>query len=270
MASTYTSLDEDDPNVVVPAARSKNGIGTSLSFPAENNPLPFYTKISIQQYDRKNPNNDPTSQVISRIYLPLPTQLIDTQSVNTDNKELGPGYGTLGGAFEEWIKAEFSFGGGVKAIMERFEPSEASRILATLSAIFRGNASDATKGFAGGIANPHLTTVFQGVNLKTFNLSWKLSPRSPSESSTLASIIKTLKQAQLPDQKPDSFFMDYPWEMLVEFRPAVQKVRRSFLKTLTVNYTAAGQPSFFDDEASTDIELALELQELEIALRRDV
>lgn len=61
------------------------------------------------------------------------------------------------------------------------------------------NANAVTQGIAGKISNPYAEQIFEGINMRNFDLSWKLVPRSQSEQKSIHDMIKEIRKYALPN-----------------------------------------------------------------------
>lgn len=120
----------------------------------------------------------------------------------------------------------------------------------------------------GAIANPHPSIFFQGVNLREYTFTWKLIPRSKTEADTIKAILKKIRKECLP--KKSGNYLTYP--SLVE--PKIEKgtfgqdqfYKKSFVKSISINYNGEGTSAFFVDGNPVSIILSLGLQEAELYL----
>ena len=63
------------------------------------------------------------------------------------------------------------------------------------------STSDIFGGISGAIRNPNVEVLFQKMNLRTFDLTFKLVPYNPTEAKTIQSIISVFKKSMLPTYK---------------------------------------------------------------------
>src|SRR5690606_1637971 len=57
-----------------------------------------------------------------------------------------------------------------------------------------------TSKFAGIVTNPHTTLLFDGVNIRSFTLTWRFSPRSHEESDRLNDILNEIRRLIHPKE----------------------------------------------------------------------
>ena len=127
----------------------------------------------------------------------------------------------------------------------------------------RGFASKLAPGVAQGLGaavgnamNPHATLVFDGVDLKIHNFSWKFAPRNEAEAATLNQIINKIQYYIHPEyrsvvqnetgiQAVDRGLLTYPALMSVKLRGVNENYIINFNKYMMVNqfnvdYTPGG------------------------------
>lgn len=124
------------------------------------------------------------------------------------------------------------------------------------------SAARVSKGI---LPNPHTVSTFEGMRLKTFNLSWRLAPKSEAESTTLQNIINFIKVSMHPQEAFASFALNYPKVFRVTFTGAkdMPTIRHSFVTNFQINPYGSGQAAFFRSGYPTSYEINMELQELE-------
>ena len=63
---------------------------------------------------------------------------------------------------------------------------------------------------SGTVVNPHWTVAFDGVDLKQYDFSWTLSPKSREEADTIADMITTIKREIHPTYELQRSLLRYP------------------------------------------------------------
>jgi hypothetical protein len=149
------------------------------------------------------------------IVLPLPMNLEDSVNVNSNRAQLGltgtAAYALMNMSNESMKRSGSATYNALKEVMN--DTSSLTDIDSYLSTarVFgsfvgragldnispgAGLAADLTTGTA---VNPHTTLDFDGVALKSHTFNWTLAPRNERESSSLNSIIRTIKRNMLPN-----------------------------------------------------------------------
>lgn len=111
----------------------------------------------------------------------------------------------------------------------------------------------------GTIPNPNLELLFNGPKLRSFELAFKLSPRSQKEAVQVRKIIKFFKKGMAPRrslQSEQSFFLGTPNVFKVQFKSGNKELRSLVtyktcaLVTCQVNYTPDGFYAAYNDAAA--------------------
>lgn len=111
---------------------------------------------------------------------------------------------------------------------------------------FGGNltASQLLARQTGQILNPNMELLFEGVNLRSFKFSFKLTPRGPKEAEEVKNIIRTLKKNMTPQsngiylETPNIFELTY--KKGSNNHPFLHKFKQCALTDMSVNYTGEG------------------------------
>ena len=150
---------------------------------------------------------------------------------------------------------------------------------ATASAIgaLGGNvsAADLLARQTGQIFNPNMELLFNGPTLRSFNFSFKMTPRSPSEAQECKNIIRSFKSNMAPKTKntgslggsgmvlktPNVFELRY--KKGNSDHPFLHKFKQCFLTNVSVNYTGEGVYTTYDDATPVSMQIDLSFKELE-------
>lgn len=246
----------------------------SLKFPEVDSN--YWTRISLRKYSRPRPNTPARTTIESTIRLPIPTSLQDSINAEIAN----PALDLLGNDPSQVLNAGASV---TKEISDEIKGGKFSvgraMQLATRAAALAPGISDTGVGrlaqsIEGVVRNPHLTTIFEGMRLKVYSFTWRLSPQSASEARALNNIIVTLKRAMHPSIAAGGFALDYPYLAEVQFinlnTGVTPEVRSSFITGLSVNGSPNGIPAFYRDGQPVTVDLTLSFQEINIQTREDI
>jgi len=266
-----------DPSNGTIQSSVSNGIAPTpnkMAFPERLEEQNFWMSFSFYEYQRPTFAGNPVLGDKGTIRLPLPNQLAESQGVNYANKNLEMGLGMALNKFAGAGGGDLSAAAGeaVKGLAAGALVGGAASVLNSVGA----NAG-AVAGMAGVALNPWLTVLFEGPEYRTHTFSWTLTPTNERESRTIAQMITTFKFNMLPDSSGalGGTLLSYPnivqlsiakargeyWNYI--FKPGV-------IKTFTVNYAPAGQPSMFNrTNAPTAVQISMTIQEIEFFLQRD-
>lgn len=156
-----------------------------------------------------------------------------------------------------------------------------------LMAYFAGQAASApnfVQRATGKIINNNMELLFNGPTLRSFNFSFKLRPRSESESVLCRNIIKSLKRDSAPKTSKTNLFLETPNLFLIEYmyqaqqgntpsytqHPFLNKIKPCALTSININYTPDGSYMTYETNGSMiGYDLNLTFQEIEPVYRSD-
>jgi hypothetical protein len=251
--------------------------GFTYNFPAEV-PL-HYCRLSMKEYSRPSPFSQHTTETMGVIRLPMPSQLIDEYGMQLNQAEfdlLGnynnvPQTLAAGQNKLDEITKEYNAGGFTGKLIEKVV-LQAAAIAPSLSDTGLGKFGQSQTGM---VRNPHLTTIFQGVHLKTYSFTWRLSPTSDAEAREINTMLNTIKAYMHPKFLAGGFALEYPYIANLEFEVGdvaysqLPKVRDSFITKLDVNTSAGGSIAFYRDGNPVAIDISMGFQEIDILTRED-
>jgi len=253
------------------------------------------------KFDRTEDAEDETLRVI---YLPIPNSLSTNYGVSY-SQDLGTiGYGAAKGVDFMSAKmgdvsasdAVYSVSGGVLnllaqgitsggAVAGTIASGLASLVgkSSALSFIGGGAVGEAGKGamLSAGIArNPHMAQIFENVNFRSHNFSYKLTPKNVKESEILRDLIKYFKVAMHPNYFLANHFFDYPLQFDIDVMHGNGNKKNDFmfnigpsvLTSMSANYTPDG-PHFHDlngRKAPLSVEISLGFTELKIVTQQEI
>ena len=232
------------------------------------------------------------SEVTRSIMLPLPISgITDKQAVKYNEGELGQ----IGGA-----AAGLAAGGGdiigriTGKLNNPLEEGEvtaedgAKALLGSLGAVSRQGFNELAAGVSEGIVsaanlaignvlNPHVALLFQTVNLKTFSMTWKLSPATIEESASLRNIINQIRMHSHPSGVAEgdatNFYLDFPDQVDLYYAGVgdyFHYFKRCAITDMEVNYQPEGGTVInAGTGAPTIVDLTIGFQETEIWTRED-
>ena len=266
-----------------------------------------YLQISIQNYSRPGTGNfteslirkpkdktfkskDPRLAIsnIGYIILPIPSTIQDGNSVSYADGNLD----SLTGA---------AVGGSLNVMTTSFRGKNASQIsteLKTKAGDFLNRVTDAgikdailrslaiqaasiipgagsitpdqlLSRISGSIMNPNMELLFNGVTLRSFKFSFKLTPRSEDEAKEIKKIIRTLKLNMSPVVPKNDNFLKTPNVFNLNYmkgrepHPFLHKFKTCALTDMSVNYTGEGLYATYSDASPISMIMDLTFKELE-------
>ena len=146
-------------------------------------------------------------------------------------------------------------------------------------------SNDILASTKGQILNPNTEVLYQGPQLRTFSLNFKLVPRTASEASLIKKICTQFKKASLPTGASgnEKNLIGVPKVVGVTFMSAppsnkkaaaknewVSQFKVSALGGVDINYTPDGSWSTYRDGSPVATQLTLQFQELKLIYEQDV
>ena len=130
----------------------------------------------------------------------------------------------------------------------------------------------------GYVFNPQEQVMFEGIDFRTFNMSFTLTPYSREEATQIKNIIQTFRKNAAPRIASGGigFFFVPPSIFEVTFmyngaeNPNINKLKRCVLTDVNVNYAPNGTWSTHDDGSPVQTSLTLSFKEIELVDRTAV
>lgn len=258
----------------------------SLSFPIHERPA-YMTQLRFTKYSRFEPSDQPSEQTTAMVSLPLPLNISDNSSIRTTTLDLNGfgtdyGQGAINAANQSATEGTFrgildALGAGISVANEEIKMMgqnfKVSALRGLALAPLTPDSIKPTAGmYAGVVRNPHTNLVFEGVNPKTFALSWRLSARSQQESDALNSIVALIKERIHPEETIARYALDYPDLVNVEYTgdaaSYLPNIRRAMISSFQVTPGAGGNGlSFYKSGAPVEYQIDIMMSELNIVTR---
>lgn len=246
---------------------------------------------------------DKATKILGNIILQMPSNIQDGNAVDYGeskmNTLIGAAAGVIGstikgagkGASEllqgnqEAAKEAFAKGvDGVKgavgtdaSIMDAAKQFTTAKATSAALGVLGGNVSagQLLARQTGNIFNPNMELLFNGPTLRSFNFSFKMTPRSAAEARECKNIIRSFKLNMAPKTKGtgsiggSGVFLKTPNVFELRYRkgnsdhPFLHKFKQCFLTNISVNYTSEGVYATYDDATPISMTIDLTFKELE-------
>lgn len=261
----------DLPQNYIPTTQAAvTGQSTPMRFPSEE--PRYFTIIKFVKFQRNNPKTQAVRVDQADIVLPLPINLLEQYTMNYNEVALDK----LGGAdqaISEFID-RYQTNGGLDADQvgqwgEAFV--NLTQALSRRAISFLSNdASGLLDRITGNVVNPHLTTIFHGVGLRSHDFRWKLAPKSAQEAQELARIRDYVRDHMHPTKK-NEFLLNFPDEVYVSFhagdRPFLYPILKSVVVDFALDPSSEGTNAFHVDDQPVIWDMQIRFQEVETATR---
>jgi hypothetical protein len=263
---------------------------------------------SIDAYNQTGVANQfytPDRENFPQLILYMPDDISDTLAAGWEGKSFGTTTASALTAFAQkgTLKKFTNSLTETKKLIEK-SPSEAAAALATtLAKSITGDqitASDVFGSVSGVIRNPNAEVLFQKMNFRTFNLTFKMAPNNRKEAEQVMTIVKTFRKAMLPqyglngtkvvgfgtdevdgeevttNAGLDAAFIKVPKVCSVSYmrgpkiHPYLPRYKMCAITDVAVNYTPDGNYAIFDDGMPVAVELRVSFMETKLLFAEDV
>jgi len=214
-----------------------------------------------------------TSRVLGSVFLPVPGNVSDSNSVSWDQDTMDPVKLLAADAFFDNVQE-----GGVDGLIDSLGDTAKAIGLNkgdTKEAVAGALAKAATGGSiltrsTGKIINPNMELLFKGPQMRTFQLAWKMSPRSYEESEMIKKIIRMFKQSMAVKRSESQLFLKSPNTYKLRYMTArnkehgfLPKIKECALTGCSVNYTPDGNYQTYENSSMVAYQMTLSFNELE-------
>ena len=205
-------------------------------------------------------------KILGSAILPIPAGIQDQNNMNWGEDQMDPMKGLTAD-----VANTFLSGNDVGKVVEnaaetgaKHEEGVKNALVSVLSGV------SGIKREMGAVVNQNTELLFGGPKLRSFNFTFRLSPRSAAEAKSVKQIIRFFKQGASAKKgndfmfikAPHTFFINY-YEAGGEVHPWLNSFKECALSGVSVQYTPDGQYSTFPDGAMTSYSLQLSFKELE-------
>lgn len=225
----------------------------------------------------------PTKTQIDNFILPIPSNIQDGNSVSYADDKLNSIAEKAFGATKELMNLDLSdlslktIGNKSDSISNAFKSVGLNnavdlikkQLAAEAVSIFGGNVSleSILAREEGQILNPNMELLFNGVTLRTFRFSFKMTPRDDAEAKNVSLIIRRLKK-NMSAYAGEGIFLKTPNVFELEYKkgsgthPFLNKFKPCALTDMSVNYTGENVYATYEDGTPISILMDLTFKEL--------
>ena len=220
---------------------------------------------------------------VGSVFLPMQPGLGESSNVSWQNSTMN---------FLEAAGANISGGaisGASEGLKESFDRAmsatgdAASRLKGIgsddVAAYFAGQAIGKnvfTRG-TGQVVNPNLELLFNAPSLRSFNYTYRFTPREEDEAQEVKRIIKFFKKQMAPKRTPQKIFLKSPNVFRLKYffkngqqHPFLNKIKKCALTSFTAQYTPDGSYMTYEDGSMTSYEIQLSFGELNPIYNDDI
>ena len=190
-------------------------------------------------------------------------------------QSLSSGLGAFGADVKKDLKERFGESTGLGQAAQDFMNA---KLTSSALGIFGGNVStqQLLARQQGQIFNPNLELLFDAPTLRSFTFSFKMTPRSQQEARQCKLIIRSFKQNMAPKANLEGgqvggtgIFLKSPNIFELSYKrgnrnhPFLHKFKQCFLTNFSVNYTAEGTHTTYDDSTPVSMTMDMTFKEIE-------
>lgn len=239
----------------------------------------YFMQLHFYDYKRSAAFENATTESIGVITLPLPSNLAETVTPLISGMNFGAFGGELFSTIDKVLASKDLKEGfrTAKAEVKQMLNSQDLRKLAFRRIVgVTPEIRGAIDTITGSTPNPHLGLVFDGVDLRSFSFSWRVSPNSREESENLQKILGTIKRQSLPRRSKDNYYLGYPSLVKIGLGGKLRTLqdyilfKHCLITSFVVDYAPNGSHAFFRETGlPTDYAFTLSLKETSIHVRDD-
>lgn len=228
--------------------------------------------ISLPEADKRITSSNGT------VFLPMQPGISESNSVGWGQDQLNAlqiaGAGIAGNAIRNFGTGRFSegFDDMVNDLVSSIKNLGGDVSRDAIVSYFAGQAVGAnifTRG-TGQVLNPNLELLFSGPNLRTFNYSYRFTPRDDDEAREIKQIIKFFKKNMAPKKSNNSVFLETPNVFRLKYiyangdqHPFLNKIKVCALTGFSVDYTPDGSYMTYQDGSMTSYNVSMQFNELD-------
>ena len=226
-------------------------------------------------------------QDIGLIYLPMPSNIQDGNSINFSEQSLDGLTAAVYGGIEfnpptdnnKMINTLAATATNVASVLVGPESQKyfINKIKANAASIpFGGNLTfqQILAREEGKALNPNMELLFNGPTIRSFKFSFKMTPRSLKEANVIRAIIRTFKENMSPSGKGDTFLQtpnvfNLMYKRGRENHPYLNRFKTCALVDMSVNYTGENIYATYPDGSPVSYIMDLGFKELEPIYQED-
>ena len=215
------------------------------------------------------------SRILGSVILPVPGNVIDSNNVSWNTDEMDPVKLLASSAFFDNVQKGTGAIDGLADTLGQIGVSIGENSGDVKTAVSAALAKAATGGSiltrtTGSVINPNMELLFKGPQLRTFGLTWKMSPRDYEESEMIKKIIREFKQSMAVQRSESMLFLKSPSTYKLQYITAggkdhsfLPKIKECALTGCNINYTPDGNYQTYENSSMVAYEMTLNFNELE-------
>ena len=267
----------------------------------KNADVRLFTNKTLAQYLRTGQSEllykRDTSGTYPQIMLYMPDDISDTLKADWEGKAFGSTTaGILSASGSDSLMEKLKGANNVtQKTIQRAPIEMAASLVTNLAKGITGdtiNTGDIFGGISGAIRNPNVEVLFQKMNLRTFDLSFKLVPYDDGEALTIKKIINVFKKSMLPtysigdgkvlgtkaseNRAIEASFIKVPKVCKVTYmrgseqHPNLPTYKMCAITDIAINYTPDGNYAVYKDGTPVAYELKVSFMETKLLFSEEI
>ena len=210
--------------------------------------------------------------ILGNVYMPIPGGIREDSTVDWGEGKMNPvaaAFANIGLKFLTGQDAAAEVGKVGQAISKR-KADVGGGLAIALAEQAVGGAGGLLTRQTGAIMNPNMELLFKSPQLRPFQFSFQLTPRSQTESASVMKIIRLFKQAMAPIRSDSMLFLKSPHTFRIQYlhsghknHPYIGGIKECALLSCGINYAPDQNYSTYQDGVMTAYQLDLQFKELE-------
>ena len=193
------------------------------------------------------------------VSLPMQPSISEAMSVNWGDSELNPLQ--IMGANVAMPLMGLDFDGAMNALTTAGNQAAGDLNADLIKSFFAGRAvgADLIGRGTGQAINNNVEVLFNGPELRSFNYTYRFTPREPKEAKEIKQIIRFFKKSMAPKRSASRIFLKSPnvFKLKYTFKdggshPFLNNIKMCALKSFNVDYTPDGSYSTYSDDGEGD------------------
>ena len=193
------------------------------------------------------------------VTLPMQPSISEQMNVNWGNSELNPLQ--VMGANVAMPLMGLDFDGAMNALTTAGNQASGDLNADLIKSFFAGRAvgADLIGRGTGQAINNNVEVLFNGPELRSFNYTYRFTPREPKEAKEIKQIIRFFKKSMAPKRSASRIFLKSPnvFKLKYTFKdggshPFLNNIKMCALKSFNVDYTPDGSYSTYSDDGEGD------------------
>ena len=193
------------------------------------------------------------------VSLPMQPSISEAMSVNWADSELNPLQ--IMGANVAMPLMGLDFDGAMNALTTAGNQAAGDLNSDLIKSFFAGRAvgADLIGRGTGQAINNNVEVLFNGPELRSFNYTYRFTPREPKEAKEIKQIIRFFKKSMAPKRSASRIFLKSPnvFKLKYTFKdggshPFLNNIKMCALKSFNVDYTPDGSYSTYSDDGEGD------------------